>query len=155
MTKHHLRKREDKICCKMAFTTDESQHDFETFIKTKVRAERQRTSNNIDIALQILKDVFARINVHEPRFSCKFQNENGRIKGLYVKNPDHLEIRVYLDQFEMFDVIENCAPKGATFLDIKDERSKAVCVWSEFLTAAGHLSSRKIRERFQVSKRDS
>ena len=137
----------------MAFTTDESQHDLETFIKTKVRAEKQRTSSNIENALQILKDVFARINVHEPRFSCKFQNNDGRIKGLYAKNPDHLELRVYLDQIEMFDIIENCAPKGATFLDIKDERSKAVCVWSEFLTAAGHLSSRKIRERFQVRKK--
>lgn len=134
----------------MAFTREELQVGLHGFIQAEVQYEELKKTRNREIALQIASDIFKRINIHEPRFGSCFKEENNNASGLQILNANHIEIRVYLDQIDLFNLEENGAPEGATFLDIKDERSKAFCIWSEFLTAAGHLSARKIRERFMV-----
>ena len=135
----------------MAFTSNELRKGLDGFIRSAVHLEQVKKAKNREIALQVLKDLFKRINLYEPRFGVNFEDENHSIRGLQMIDASHMEIRVYLDQIDFFAIVENGAPKGATFVDIKDDRRKEFCIWSEFLTAAGHLSARKIRERFQVS----
>ena len=136
----------------MAFTSNELQKDLEVFIRTTVQAEELKTDRSTEMAMQVLGDIFTRINIHEPRFSCEFSDDSKELKGLYVIDNEHMELRIYLDQIELFDIVETSAPKGATFLSIKNDRDKPICVWGEFLTATGHLSAKKIRDRFQVRK---
>ena len=135
----------------MAFTSNELRKGLKTFINSAVQSEEVKKTKNRDIALQVLKDLFKRINLYEPRFGANFEEENYPTSGIQIIDSGRIEIRVYLDQIDFFTIEENGAPKGATFINIKDDRSKEFCIWSEFLTAAGHLSARKIRERFQVS----
>ena len=135
----------------MAFTSNELRKGLDSFIQNAVHLEQIKKAKNKEIALQVLKDLFKRINLYEPRFGANFEEENCSIRGLQMIDASHIELRVYLDQIDFFIIEENGAPKGATFIDIKDDRSKEFCIWTEFLTAAGHLSARKIRERFQVS----
>lgn len=149
--RHHWRALGRAVRKEMAFTSANIQSDLKAFVDTKVQARKLETARNIETVLEVLKEVFARLSVNEPRFNDSFNKENGRVDGLQVIAPDHIQLRLYLDQIELFTTVQSGAPNGATFLDIKDERSKCVCIWSEFLTAAGHLSARKIREKFQVT----
>eukprot|EP00794_Sanderia_malayensis_P007275 gene7275-8086_t len=134
----------------MAFTSNKMQQDVAEFISTRVEGRKQETSKNIEIVLEVLKEIFSKLTIHEPRFHHKCQFDGERVLGMQAITPNHIEFRIYLDQIEMFRVSENGAPDGATFLDLKDEVRKDCCIWSEFLTAAGHLSARKVREKFQL-----
>ena len=136
----------------MAFTSDEVRKGLESFIQSEVHIEELKKARNLTIALQILNDIFKRINIYEPRFGASFIEDNCSMKEIQVIDASHMEVRIYLDQIDLFALEENGAPRGATFVDIKNECSKEFCIWSEFLTAAGHLSARKIRERFQVCR---
>ena len=39
---------------------------------------------------------------------------------------------------------------GCAVLKLSDGRKRSMCLWVEFVTASGYLSSRKIRSRFQT-----
>lgn len=138
----------------MAYTSEELQKGLDAFIQSDVDVEDLRERRNLEIALQVLNDLFKRINIYEPRFGSSFAEEKSRVENVHVLSANHVEARVYLDQIELFLVTENGAPKQAAFIDLKAERSKIFCIWSEFLTASGHLSARKMRERFQVCSKE-
>lgn len=118
------------------------------YVQEKVRNRRHEINRTLDGVVAIVTDVLKSVESLEPRFISSFKKENGRYVGLHVITSTRFELHLFLNQMGVFNFIDENCPPGCAMLKLSDERKRSMSLWTEFITASGYLSARKMRSRF-------
>ena len=118
------------------------------YVHERVRNRRHEITRTIESIVAIINDVLSAVESLEPRFISSFKKENGRYAGLRVITSTRFELRLFLNQMGVFNFIDDNCPPGCAMLKLSDERKRSMSLWTEFITASGYLSARKMRARF-------
>lgn len=118
------------------------------YVQEKVRNRRHEINRTLESIVAIVNDVLKTVENLEPRFISSFKKENGRYVGLHVITCTRFELHLFLNQMGVFNFIDENCPPGCAMLKLSDERKRSMSLWTEFITASGYLSARKMRARF-------
>ncbi|EDO41756.1 predicted protein [Nematostella vectensis] len=118
------------------------------FVSNIVHRRKSETYQAIANVCRVVPEVLKHVEALEPRFISSLKQLDGRYLGLYVVSPKRFEVCLYLNQMGVFNFIDDGCPSGCAMLKLSDERKRSMSLWTEFITASGYLSARKMRSRF-------
>lgn len=118
------------------------------YIHSRVQDRRIGIVRSLEGIFAVISDVLSSVEGLEPRFISSFKKENGRYTGLRVITSTHFELQLFLNQMGVFNFIDDNCPPGCAMLKLSDERKRSMSLWTEFITASGYLSAKKMRARF-------
>ena len=119
-----------------------------TFISGRVNTRKVELFRTVTTVCQVTQEVLKQVEILEPRFISSLKQVDGRYQGLHLLSPRRLEVHLFLNQMGVFNLIDDCCAPGCAMLKLSDERKRSMSLWTEFITASGYLSAKKIRSRF-------
>ncbi|XP_031553579.1 protein mab-21-like 2 [Actinia tenebrosa] len=132
----------------MACFLSQRQINMKHFVRNRVHRRKSDIYQAVTTVCRIMQDVLKHVEALEPRFISSLKQVDGRYAGLQVLSPRHLEVSLFLNQMGVFNFIDDGCPSGCAMLKLSDERKRSMSLWTEFITASGYLSARKMRSRF-------
>lgn len=132
----------------MACFLGQRQVNMKHFVRNRVHRRKSEIYQAVTTVCRIMQDVLKHVEALEPRFISSLKQVDGRYAGLQVLSPRRLEVSLFLNQMGVFNFIDDGCPSGCAMLKLSDERKRSMSLWTEFITASGYLSARKMRSRF-------
>ena len=132
----------------MAFRSPERRSGLQKFIGARVQRRKNELYKTITNICSVVQDVLKHVEALEPRFISSLKLVEGRFLGVRALSTRSFEIHLYLNQMGVFNFIDEACPPGCAMLKLSDERKRSMSLWTEFITASGYLSARKVRSRF-------
>ena len=132
----------------MAFLFSERQSSLQKFVNTRVHRRKSDLYDTITNICTVVEEVLKHVEALEPRFISSLKLVDGRYQGMKAFSPRSFEVNLYLNQMGVFNFIDEACPPGCAMLKLSDERKRSMSLWTEFITASGYLSARKVRSRF-------
>ncbi|XP_074619952.1 protein mab-21-like 2 [Acropora palmata] len=132
----------------MAFVFPEHRDGLQKFMNTRVRRRKSELYKTITNICTVVGELLKHVEALEPRFISSLKLVDGRYQGVKALSPLTFEVHLYLNQMGVFNFIDEACPPGCAMLKLSDERKRSMSLWTEFITASGYLSARKVRSRF-------
>lgn len=132
----------------MAFIFTERRSGLQKFVSTRVHRRKSELYKTVADICTAAQELLKHVEALEPRFISSLKLIDGRYEGVKVLSPRSFEIHLYLNQMGVFNFIDEGCPPGCAMLKLSDERKRSMSLWTEFITASGYLSARKVRSRF-------
>ena len=130
----------------MAFAV-ERHNNMKKFLNSRVHRRKSEVYHAITNVCRIIPEILKHVESLEPRFISSLKQVDGRYQGIHVLSPQSFEVHLYLNQMGVFNFIDEGCPPGSAMLKLSDERKRSMSLWTEFITASGYLSARKMRSR--------
>ncbi|XP_078371615.1 protein mab-21-like 2 [Oculina patagonica] len=132
----------------MAFIFPERRGSLQKFVSTRVHRRKSELYKTITNICTVVQELLKHVEALEPRFISSLKLADGRYQGVRTLSPRSFEVHLYLNQMGVFNFIDEACPPGCAMLKLSDERKRSMSLWTEFITASGYLSARKVRSRF-------
>lgn len=132
----------------MAFVFPERRGSLQKFVSTRVHRRKSELYKTITNICTVIQELLKHVEALEPRFISSLKLVDGRYRGVRALSPRSFEVHLYLNQMGVFNFIDEACPPGCAMLKLSDERKRSMSLWTEFITASGYLSARKVRSRF-------
>lgn len=132
----------------MASVFPERRASLQKFVNTRVHRRKTELYKTITNICSVVQELLKHVEGLEPRFISSLKLADGRYQGVRALSPRNFEVHLYLNQMGVFNFIDESCPPGCAMLKLSDERKRSMSLWTEFITASGYLSARKVRSRF-------
>lgn len=132
----------------MAFFSGERHLSLKKFVGGRVHRRKTNLYQAVRSVCQVIQEILKEVEAQEPRFISSLKEDDGRYQGLHVRSPCCFEVHLFLNQMGVFNFLDDGCPAGCAMLKLSDERKRSMSLWTEFITASGYLSARKIHSRF-------
>ena len=132
----------------MASVFPERRASLQKFVNTRVHRRKTELYKTITNICSVVQELLKHVEGLEPRFISSLKLVDGRYQGVRALSPRNFEVHLYLNQMGVFNFIDESCPPGCAMLKLSDERKRSMSLWTEFITASGYLSARKVRSRF-------
>lgn len=130
----------------MAFVIQRS-NNMKKFLSSRVRRRKSEVYHAITNVFRVVSEILKHVEALEPRFISSLKQVDNRYQGIHALSPQNFEVYLYLNQMGVFNFIDEGCPPGCAMLKLSDERKRSMSLWTEFITASGYLSARKMRSR--------
>ena len=117
------------------------------FLNSRVHRRKSEVYHAMTNVFRVVSEILRHVEALEPRFISSLKQVDGRYQGIHVLSPKSFEVYLYLNQMGVFNFIDEGCPPGCAMLKLSDERKRSMSLWTEFITASGYLSARKMRSR--------
>ena len=95
------------------------QFDLNNYWNEHVLPRKQVAQSKLRNVVAILGDLLHDVEQHEPRFVGGLNEIDGRIEGVHFLAPNEIEVRLYLNQMGVFNLVDDGTLPGCAALKLR------------------------------------
>lgn len=105
-------------------------------------------ATSIKTVFPITKQILQEVEAQDARFISSFVKLENQYECLEVISSKRFLAKLFLNHMGVLNFIDSGSLPGFAFLKLSDERKRSTSLWTEFITASGYLSAKKLRSKF-------
>ncbi|RDD38638.1 Protein mab-21-like 2 [Trichoplax sp. H2] len=105
-------------------------------------------TTSVKTVFPITKKILQEVEAQDARFISSFVKLENQYECLEVISSKRFLAKLFLNHMGVLNFIDSGSLPGYAFLKLSDERKRSTSLWTEFITASGYLSAKKLRNKF-------